>query len=148
VSELIRHVYRELTDRYGPSFMWDQPGHRPPEGLRVELHPSVYHLLLSDAELWKYGFSGYSTELGHGAELQSQFRVPVKITADLPRGTWRLVIVTEEVLSGGELPDAAGLPDHGGHRRLVRREHVGGPQVGAGGPLAQEGHPPEALLSH
>jgi hypothetical protein len=30
----------------------------------------------------------------------------VKITPDLPEGTWRLVVVTEDVKTGGKLPGA------------------------------------------
>ncbi|MGH3300393.1 MAG: hypothetical protein ACRDOK_01720 [Streptosporangiaceae bacterium] len=36
--------------------------------------------------------------------LAERWQVPVKINPELDRGTWRLVIVTEEVLTGGGLP--------------------------------------------
>jgi hypothetical protein len=94
---LISHVYRELTERYGPSYLWEQTGALP-AGLRLEMHPRTRMTLLCDPELNRYGM-GLSDD-----DLEKWFRVPVKITIDVPVNTWRLVIVTEEVIDSGTLP--------------------------------------------
>lgn len=112
---LVNHVYEKLTGKYGPSYLWyDRVADvsRLPVGLRMEMHPSVRQRLLTDVYLGRYGFGNTCDPfIGYGytgdAELQEQFRVPVKITIDLPKDTWRLVIITEEVISAGELPQEA-----------------------------------------
>ena len=63
-----------------------------PEGLRLELHPSAR------TRLWQ---DDYTRDWPR--DWSPVFRVPVKVTPDLPDGTWRLVVVTEDVLAGGEL---------------------------------------------
>lgn len=89
-------VHEALEEKYGPLL----PGsiqRRVSEvapGLRLEMHPKVMHALYTDP----YGPPGWRTD-----ELAKVFPVPLKITADVPEGTWRLVIITEEVLTGGEL---------------------------------------------
>jgi len=97
-KDFIGLIYKELTDRYGPSYLWKQ---QPlPAGLRLELHPSLYHTLWSDPELW----SLHNILRGEAAGLEGWFRIPVKSTNELLGCTWRLVIVTEEVLASG-IPD-------------------------------------------
>ena len=90
-GDLIRAVAQKLTDEYG------QPGLRTlPENLLLEMHPSVRRALYQDPDLW-YPF-------GEG-DPDTKFEVPVHVTTDLPPGTWRLVIITADVLTGGTCVD-------------------------------------------
>lgn len=89
VRYLVTYVPGYLLERYGPVSEY-------PRGLRLEMHPSVSRLLMMDADLW--------LRPGREATLDDFFPVPVKVTTDLPPGSWRLVIVTEETLAGGKVP--------------------------------------------
>jgi hypothetical protein len=75
-----------LAEHYGPLMIF-------PEGLRLEMHPSVRRAMMLCRDLW--GPSGIT------GDPIDQFQVPAKVTMDVPEGTWRLVIVTEEVLLTG-----------------------------------------------
>lgn len=73
------------------------PYWRPPPGLRLEMHPSVGHMLRRN---WAPSYS--DSVSGTGPDPFPP-KIPVKYTADLDYGCWRLVIVTEDVLIGGDL---------------------------------------------
>ena len=93
--DLAIYVERFLVEKYGPPRLANYP-----DGLRMEVHPKTYHALIQDPSLdWQFSPIGRDP----GKELAEKFRVPVKVTPDLPDGTWRLVIVTEENLAGGVL---------------------------------------------
>jgi hypothetical protein len=72
-----------------------------PAALRMEMRPSVYYAIMNDADTYSW-----PREPGDSGEemLTRTFTVPVRIVTDLPDGTWRLVVVTEDVLLGGGLP--------------------------------------------
>jgi hypothetical protein len=80
-------VAQYLTDTYGPF-----GSQHLPEGLRLEIHPMAYRHLLRcpDSGPWP-------------EDLARHFTIPVKVSDDLPTDTWRLVIITENVLLGGRL---------------------------------------------
>ncbi|HEY2638930.1 MAG TPA: hypothetical protein VGI66_03475 [Streptosporangiaceae bacterium] len=84
-----------LTGKYGPRRI------RPPlpEGLRLEMHPSVYNQIVRDPTLRDFTSSGRNPQ----EMLAERWQVPVRIAPELDRDTWRLVIVTEEVLMNGAL---------------------------------------------
>jgi len=84
--DLITKVHGYLGERYGPRMIF-------PEGLRLEMHPSVRRALMVCRDLW-----GPASFAGDPVD---QFPVPSKVTMDLPEDTWRLVIVQEEVLLTG-----------------------------------------------
>lgn len=86
VRDLITGVREYVSGHYAP------PRERP-EGLRVEMHPSVRRLLMTDPDLW--GGPGWETSA------DDFLPVPARVTVDLKPGTWRLVIVTEDVLLEG-----------------------------------------------
>jgi hypothetical protein len=86
VRDLITGVREYVREHYAP-------GEPCPDGLRVEMHPSVRRLLMTDPDLWE--------RPGRECELDDWFPVPAKVTTDVPPGKWRLVIVTEEVLLEG-----------------------------------------------
>jgi hypothetical protein len=65
-----------------------------PAGVRLEMHPMVYRHLLRDP---RNTFGPWPEDLG------KQLGVPVKITHELPDDSWRLAIVTEDVLTEGRL---------------------------------------------
>lgn len=89
--ELVHAVAQKLYDEYGP------PLHRRlPEGLRLEVHPSVMTMIYQDPALWEHL---------DDTDPAAKFEVPVKVTVDQPIGGWRLVIVTEDVLMGGTVHD-------------------------------------------
>lgn len=87
---LLNTVYQHLDDRY--------PGWRAmrqlPDGLRLEMHPVVYRKIMTDQETWAWGPQ---------VDLSEHFQVPVKLTTELSAGTWRLVVVIENVLGSGTL---------------------------------------------
>ena len=86
-TALITGVREYVRENYAPP-------REPPAGLRVEMHPSVRRLLMVDPDLWEPPVRERD-ETGF-------FPVPVRVTADLKPGAWRLVIVTEEVLLEGQ----------------------------------------------
>lgn len=96
VRTLITSVNEYLREHYGPFI---QGWSRLPEGLRLEMHPGTRQWLLVNADLNGPG-SYYGFDL-------DQFRVPVRVTTDVPEGSWRLVIVTEEVLLDDKTAAAA-----------------------------------------
>ena len=77
------------------------PGGALPGGLRLEMHPRVHYTPAQDSDTYEW-----PREPGDSFEelYRRTFRLPVKITPDLPEGTWRLVVVTEDVKLGGKLP--------------------------------------------
>jgi hypothetical protein len=83
-----------LNEHYGP--LWPQRAGSLPDGLRLELHPAAYQLVLADPWSADWPVTG-------GGVLEEAVGVPVKVDAALDRGTFRLVIVTEHVLLGGRL---------------------------------------------
>lgn len=89
LREVLEAVDNCLQDRYGPRVKGITPPVLP-AGLRLEMHPETFSLLRRDSEAFAYG-----------SRLEDKFQVPVKVTADLEPRTWRLVIVTEEVLLSG-----------------------------------------------
>lgn len=92
-KEFVMKVYQELVDRYGPSYLWDV---KLPAGLRLELHPRLRYMMWTDPELNDYMIMSF---IPGGPE--AQFRVPVKYNPELPSNSWRLVIVTEDLISDG-----------------------------------------------
>lgn len=90
-------VRQALDDRYP---FWAANPLALPEGLRVEMHPRAHYMLVRDPEI-----NTWPREPGDSFEelYARTFRIPVKITSDLPEGYWRLVVVTEDVLLGGRL---------------------------------------------
>lgn len=69
-----------------------------PEGLRLEMHPSVrYSIMRCERPTYAAFVSG---------EEPTPFpeQIPVVITPLLERGAWRLVIVKEDVINGGKMP--------------------------------------------
>jgi len=92
-KEFVMKVYQELVDRYGPSYLWNV---ELPTGLRLELNPRLRYLLWTDPELNDYMSMSF---VPGGPE--DQFRVPVKYNPELPSNSWRLVIVTEDLISDG-----------------------------------------------
>jgi hypothetical protein len=92
-ARTLLHTVREYLDEHAP--LWrDFPGSLP-RGLRLEMHPSVRSAVLHELGL------EWPPEPGAA---ESAFGVPVKVTTDLPEGGWRLVVVTEDVLTGGKMP--------------------------------------------
>lgn len=66
-----------------------------PEGLRLEMHPGVYSRILRDPDTWRWR--------PNGEGLADAFGLPVKVTADVGRDTWRLAVVTEDVKLAGKV---------------------------------------------
>lgn len=91
VTEYLDEAYPHWQTRWGSL----------PDGLRLEMHPRVHYTLARDSDTHEW-----PREPGDSFEelYRRTFRLPVKITPDLPEGTWRLVVVTEDVKLGGKLP--------------------------------------------
>ena len=90
---MLTAVGRALREKYGTG-----PAVVLPAGLRLEMHPAVYHLILQDPDGAEHGIGDVGSSAG----------VPVRVTTEVARNGWRLVIVTEEVLLEGLRPrDAA-----------------------------------------
>jgi hypothetical protein len=85
----------EVVDKYvrehNPPFT---PRPEIPEGIRLEIHPAVYHMLLRNM----------AEEYISMKDPLERFPLPVKVTTDVPKYGWRLVIITEEVINGGVMP--------------------------------------------
>jgi len=64
------------------------------------VHPSVYYTVMSDPDSaeWAPGIL-----VDPQQAMTNRFGLPVKVTTDLPDGTGRLVVVTEDVKLGGTL---------------------------------------------
>lgn len=86
VRDLVTGVRECVRENYGP-------GEPLPGGLRVEMHPSVYQMLMTDPDVWD--------EPDRAPVVTDFFPVLVRVTTDVKRGAWRLVIVAEEVLLEG-----------------------------------------------
>lgn len=81
-----------LRENMGP------PGLPLPEGLRVEMHPSFANRLMQDPDAFDYRSWQQDPD-----SWKKRFIVPVKITIDIPKDSWRLVTVTEELHIGGTM---------------------------------------------
>jgi hypothetical protein len=94
---LLIAVTRYLDEAYPH---WDIAPSVLPDGLRLEMHPRTHYALARDQDTYFW-----PREPGDSFEelYRHTFRLPVKITPDLPEGTWRLVVVTEDVKTGGKL---------------------------------------------
>ena len=66
-----------------------------PEGIRLEMHPSVRHAIMRN---WTPKYADFVS-----GEEPKPFppQIPVKVTTDLEHGAWRLVVVKEDVINGG-----------------------------------------------
>ena len=93
VDALVKVVEDYVAER------WRLDGYDLPEGLCLEMHPHVYYMILRN---WTPGYSTFVS----GRELPLPAEVPVKISPDLPDGTWRLAVITAEVINGGVMPGA------------------------------------------
>lgn len=71
-------------------------GYDLPEGLVLEMHPRVRYMIQQN---WAPGYSAFAS----GRESPFPAEIPVRINPDLPDGTWRLAVVTVEVISGGRM---------------------------------------------
>jgi hypothetical protein len=87
---LLAHVEEKLYELYGPASI-----RKLPEGLRLEMHPSVRHVLWQDPDLTRY--------TDQFTDVTAHFSLPVRFTVELDALAWRLVIVTEEVIDGGQV---------------------------------------------
>lgn len=85
---------REYLDEHYPH--WTFRVGALPEGLRLEMHPRARIMILQDRYTQDWPSSDWR-------DWGPVFGVPVKVTPDLPEGTWRLVVVTEDALTGGKL---------------------------------------------
>jgi hypothetical protein len=99
---------RDYLDERWP--LRDIAGHaKPPPGLRLEMHPAVWYVLMTDLSLWQYADGADRPGAIKAAE--EKFGLPIVIDHRLPERAWRLVIVTEDVLLGGKLdPPPTAVP--------------------------------------
>jgi hypothetical protein len=93
-AKTLQHAVRAWLDDHYP--YWRTLPQTLPDGLRLEMHPLVERLMWRDREVFTWGPPTVET-------LQSAFGVPVKVTTDLPDSTWRLAVVTEQVMLGGTI---------------------------------------------
>lgn len=91
VLAMVLTVREWLNENYPHSFV---PGFQLPEGLRIEMHPSVRTSIMRNVH-WSYN----SIE---DTDITSLFQVPIVVTPLLPTSSWRLVTVTEDVHRGGQ----------------------------------------------
>lgn len=85
--DIMTAVEEVLTEKYGPPRLRTLPA-----GLRLEMHPGVALLFMASDD----GLFRFARRIP-----EDLFTVPVLVTMHIPEGSWRLVIVTEEVLLGG-----------------------------------------------
>ncbi|HEV3380917.1 MAG TPA: hypothetical protein VG142_08060 [Trebonia sp.] len=88
-------VYELIIDPVAKCLKGTYPDGVPmPDGVRLEMNPYFYRFLIRDALF--YGDSPAEA-------MEKHFPVPVKVTPDIPLGSWRLVVVTEQLLLEGLL---------------------------------------------
>lgn len=75
-------------------------GYDLPKGLCLEMHPRVRHMIMRN---WQ---PDYRVFVAEPYKMPLPAEVPVKINPDLPDNTWRLAVITVEVIIGGKMPDA------------------------------------------
>lgn len=76
---------------------WSTSGSVPV--VRLEMHPAVQYEIYSDPDtpwLLRILSPGFTKD-----DLEALFGVPVKVTSELGDGCWRLVAVTEQVITEG-----------------------------------------------
>ncbi len=97
VGALIKIVGDYAVAHYRPGGGYDFP-----EGLVLEMHPRVRYMIMQN---WAPSYSAFVS----GRELPFPAEIPLRVNPDLPDGTWRLAVVTVEVISGGRMraPDEA-----------------------------------------
>lgn len=93
VRALIEVIEQYILDTW-PYLPRDKAIAQLPEGLRLEIHPLVYYMFMRNL----------MQDFALTANPLKRIPVPVKITPEMPRYGWRLVIVTEEVINGGLMP--------------------------------------------
>lgn len=83
-------------------YAWEHtpPRGTMPDGIRVEMHPAVRYVLLGR---YVPGYQDFVQDNYAGP--LSRVQIPVKVNPELPRGGWRLVVVTEDVIDGGTVGD-------------------------------------------
>lgn len=101
-AKALLYAVRNYLDETYPH--WPTRWGALPAGLRLEVHPRVHYTLAADPDTYFW-----PREPGDSFEelYRRTFGVPVKITPELPAGTWRLVVVTEDVKLAGKLPSSA-----------------------------------------
>lgn len=92
VDALIRIVEDYVLEHRRPG-----GGYSLPEGLVLEMHPRACHAILRN---WAPGYGAFVS----GREMPFPAEVPVKVSPDLPENTWRLAVITVDVINGGKLP--------------------------------------------
>lgn len=97
VRALVTRIERYVIAHTPPA------GSGMPDGIRLEMHPHVHYLLLRS---WIPLFSEFAEDYTAGP--LSKVQIPVKVNPELPRGGWRLVVVTEDVIDSGTVPDGVG----------------------------------------
>ena len=91
-ARMLLSSVRDYLNEHAPA--WQNFPVGAPRGLRLEMHPSVRRALMREFDLdWP----------AEPEAAESAYGIPVKVSEDLPEGTWRLVVVTEDVLAGGKL---------------------------------------------
>lgn len=97
-AKMLLIAVTEYLDEHYPH--WTYRVNALPEGLRLEMHPRVHYTLAQDPDTY---FWPREADDSFEEIYRRVFRLPVKITPDLPEGAWRLVVVTEDVKLGGKL---------------------------------------------
>lgn len=87
-------IRKLIIDRYGAGGLIPFEKITLPEGLVLQIHPSVYNRILTDPGAFPYL---------RPPDLTAYFEVPATVEPRLPEGTWMLAIVKTEVLLGGTL---------------------------------------------
>ena len=100
VDALIRTLESYVSEHRRPLGGYDLP-----EGLCLEMHPRVRYMILAN---WEPDYNMFTS----GQELPIPAQIPVKINPELPDSTWRLAVITVEVINEGKMPAASTQSAH------------------------------------
>lgn len=97
VDALIRLLEEYVIEHRRPLGGYDLP-----EGLCLEMHPRVRHMIMRN---WEPGYDMFVSR----QELPIPAEIPVRINPELADNTWRLAVITVDVINGGKMPTPPSL---------------------------------------
>lgn len=89
-QKMIDAIDRYVMDHGGPRAF------APPPGFCLEMHPRAYYSIRAS---WQPGYEQFIS----GRDTPIRADIPVKLNPELPEGSWRLAVISVNVLLSGEI---------------------------------------------
>lgn len=93
VQDMLDALDRYVMDHGGPRAF------APPPGLCLEMHPRAYYFIRAN---WQPTYEQFTS----GQETPIRADIPVRVNPELPEGSWRLAVITVDVLLSGVIGNA------------------------------------------